>query len=164
MTDAMTDQDALAAQVIAAYRAVGLTIGTAESCTGGLIAGALTDVSGSSHVLDRGLVTYSNQAKQDLLGVRAETLAAHGAVSAETAGEMAAGVLARSPVDCAVAVTGIAGPGGGTATKPVGLVHFGAVRRGGPVALDHRVFPGDRAAVRRATVRHALEMLLSLLR
>jgi nicotinamide-nucleotide amidase len=139
-------------------------LATAESCTGGMIAAALTDIAGSSDVVERGFVTYSNQAKTDLLGVSPALLAAHGAVSAEVAEAMAQGALQHAPVDLAVAVTGIAGPGGGSAAKPVGLVHFGIARRGGAVATEHHVFPGDRAAVREATVRRALELLLDAAR
>jgi nicotinamide-nucleotide amidase len=139
-------------------------LATAESCTGGMIAAALTDIAGSSDVVERGFVTYSNQAKTDLLGVSPALLAAHGAVSAEVAEAMAQGALRHAPVDLAVAVTGVAGPGGGSAAKPVGLVHFGIARRGGAVATEHHVFPGDRAAVREATVRRALELLLAAAR
>ena len=108
-----------------------LTVATAESCTAGLVAGTLTEIPGVSSILDRGFITYSNQAKQDMLGVSAATLKVYGAVSRETAEEMARGVLAHAPVDLAVSVTGIAGPDGGSAEKPVGLVHFGAAARGG---------------------------------
>jgi nicotinamide-nucleotide amidase len=138
----------------------GFTVATAESCTGGQIAGAITDIAGSSGWFDRGFVTYSNAAKIEMLGVRSETLAAHGAVSEATAAEMAAGALARSPADLAVAVTGIAGPDGGTPAKPVGMVCFGWARRGGGVETVTRHFPGDRAAVRAATVAVALEGLI----
>ena len=112
-------------------RARGLKIATAESCTGGLVAAALTDIAGSSDVVDRGFVTYSNEAKQAMLGVPAATLKRHGAVSAETAAAMAAGALKNSQADLAVAITGIAGPGGGSKEKPVGLVYFAAASRGG---------------------------------
>ncbi len=133
---------------------------TAESCTGGLVAGAITDISGSSGWFDRGLVTYSNEAKIELLGVRPETLASFGAVSEETAREMVAGALERSRADIAVAVTGVAGPGGGTPTKPVGLVWLAWGTPGGVVdAVSYR-FPGDRAAVREATTAMALAGLL----
>jgi len=135
---------------------------TAESCTGGLVAGSITDVAGSSAWFDRGFVTYSNEAKSALLGVRAGTLAAHGAVSEATAREMAAGALARSAADVAVAVTGIAGPAGGSADKPVGMVCFGWAVRDGPVESATRHFSGDRAAVRSAAVAHALEGLVAL--
>src|SRR5690606_23911427 len=120
----------------------GLTIATAESCTGGLIIGTLTEIAGSSAAVDRGFITYSNQAKTDLLGVPAELIAQVGAVSREVAIAMAEGALARSPADLAVAVTGIAGPGGGSTDKPVGLVHFGAARRGQPTRHEERRF-GD---------------------
>ena len=144
----------------AALSARGWTAATAESCTGGLVAGAITDIAGSSGWFDRGFVTYSNEAKVELLGVRAETLARHGAVSEATAREMVAGALERSLASIAVAVTGIAGPGGGTADKPVGLVWFAWAVRGGSVeAISHR-FPGDRAAVREASVGVALAGLL----
>ncbi|HEY3919194.1 MAG TPA: CinA family protein [Stellaceae bacterium] len=150
---------ALAETVLARCRAKKLTLATAESCTGGLIAGALTDIAGSSDVVERGFVTYSNRAKAEMLGVPAALIEQHGAVSAEVARAMAAGALAHAPVDLAVAVTGIAGPGGGSAEKPVGLVHLAVARRGGAVANEHRIFPGDRAAIRRATVERALELL-----
>ena len=144
----------------AALSARGWTAATAESCTGGLVAGAITDIAGSSGWFDRGFVTYSNEAKVELLGVRAETLARHGAVSEATAREMVAGALERSLASIAVAVTGIAGPGGGTADKPVGLVWFAwGVRGGGVDAISHR-FPGDRSAVRDASVGVALAGLL----
>ncbi|MFO1067249.1 MAG: CinA family protein [Geminicoccaceae bacterium] len=135
----------------------GWHLATAESCTGGLIAGCLTELAGSSDVVDRGYVTYSNGAKVELLGVRSETLARHGAVSEATAREMAEGALARAGCDLAIAVTGIAGPGGGSATKPVGLVHLAVATRSG---TQHRrcQFDGDRTAVRLATVAAALEM------
>ena len=137
-----------------------LTIATAESCSGGLLAGALTDVAGSSDVFERGFVTYSNEAKQTMLGVAADTLASHGAVSRETATAMANGALARAPVDLTVSVTGIAGPQGAVAGKPVGLVHFAAASRGGQLLQHERAY-GDigRAQVRRACVAHAIAML-----
>jgi nicotinamide-nucleotide amidase len=137
------------------------TAATAESYTGGLLAGAITDVAGSSAWFDRGFVTYSNDAKREMLGVRAETLAAHGAVSEATAREMAAGALARSAADISVAVTGIAGPAGGSPGKPVGLVCFAWARRGGPVDALTLHFTGDRAAVRSAAVAAALDGLIS---
>ena len=137
------------------------TAATAESCTGGLIAGAITDVAGSSVWFDRGFVTYSNAAKNEMLGVRAETLKTHGAVSEATAQEMAAGALARSGADIAVAVTGIAGPAGGSPGKPVGRVCFAWACRGRPVDARTLHFAGDRAAVRAAAVAAALEGLIN---
>ncbi len=150
----------LASDVLTRCRAAGLMVATAESCTGGLVAACLTEIAGSSDVVERGFVTYSNEAKMELLGVAAATLAAKGAVSAETATEMLAGALARSRADLAVAVTGIAGPGGGSAEKPVGLVFIGVQRRGQPATVERHVFPGDRAAVREASLRRALGLLL----
>jgi len=145
-------------RVLAARR---WTAATAESCTGGLIAGAITDVPGSSAWFDRGFVTYSNAAKREVLGVRAGTLETHGAVSEATAQEMATGALARSGADIAVAVTGVAGPAGGSPGKPVGLVCFAWARRGGPVDARTLRFAGDRAAVRAAAVAAALDGLIS---
>ena len=149
-----------ARRVLDLSRAKGLRIATAESCTGGLVISALTDIAGSSDVVDRGFVTYSNAAKEAMLGVPSTTLLAHGAVSRETAEAMARGALSQSPADLAVAVTGIAGPGGGTAGKPVGLVHFAGARRDGPLILRERRF-GDigRAEIRRLAVIEALAML-----
>ena len=144
------------------YRAAGLKLATAESCTGGLIAACLTEIAGSSDVLERGFVTYSNEAKAELLGVPAALIADKGAVSAEVAEAMAQGALARSRADAAVSVTGVAGPGGGTAAKPVGLVYLGACRRGGRPRHVRRVFAGDRAAVRRAALEEALELALAI--
>jgi nicotinamide-nucleotide amidase len=140
-------------------RATGLHIATAESCTGGLIAATLTAIAGSSDVVDRGFVTYSNEAKTEMLGVPAELIAAVGAVSEPVARAMAAGALDRARVELAVSVTGIAGPGGGSAEKPVGLVWFGLARAGRETRTLRRVFPGDRTEVRRATVAQALELL-----
>lgn len=153
----------LAQDLLAAARAAGAMIATAESCTGGLIAGAITDVAGSSDIFDRGFVTYSNAAKTQMLGVRPETLAAHGAVSEEVAAEMAAGALARSQATLAVSVTGIAGPGG-SEFKPEGRVCFGLAARGRQVRTETVEFgaPG-RGEVRRATVAHALMLLLAAL-
>lgn len=150
---------ALAEHVLAACRARGYRLATAESCTGGLIAGALTAVAGSSDVVERGFVTYTNESKTDMLGVPAALIAAHGAVSEPVARAMAEGALVRSPADLAVAVTGIAGPGGGSPEKPVGLVHLAAARRGAPTLHARHVFPGDRAAVREATVEAALRLI-----
>jgi nicotinamide-nucleotide amidase len=137
---------------------LGLTVATAESCTGGLIIACLTDVPGSSAVIDRGFVTYSNQAKQELLGVPADMLDAHGAVSAEVAAAMATGAKKQAGVDLAIAVTGIAGPGGGTAEKPVGLVYL-ALAAGERVQTVREIFPGDRRAVRSATLKRALVLI-----
>jgi nicotinamide-nucleotide amidase len=144
-------------------RASKLTIATAESCTGGLVAAALTEISGSSDVFDRGFVTYSNDAKQAMLGVPGDVLQTFGAVSRETAEAMAGGALARAGVDLAVSITGIAGPGGAMPGKPVGLVHFAAASRGGALNHAERRF-GDigRAPVRLASVRQALLMLREL--
>lgn len=141
-------------------RSKGLKIATAESCTGGLLAAALTEVPGSSDVFERGFVTYSNEAKQMLLGVSPQMIESHGAVSRECAQTMAAGALSRAPVDLAVSVTGIAGPGGEVAGKPVGLVHFGAASRSGQ-RLDETRKYGDigRSQVRHASVAQALTML-----
>jgi nicotinamide-nucleotide amidase len=152
----------LATRLGALLEARGWRVSTAESCTGGLVAGAITDVAGSSAWFERGYVTYSNAAKTDMLAVRVETLAAHGAVSEETAREMVAGALARSPADVAVAVTGIAGPSGGSPHKPVGLVCFAWARRGGAIGAATRRFPGDRAAVREAAVIAALDGLIGI--
>jgi nicotinamide-nucleotide amidase len=135
-------------------------LATAESCTGGLVAGAITDVAGSSEWFERGFVTYSNEAKIELLGVAAETLARFGAVSEAVAREMAAGALARSRADVALAVTGVAGPAGGTPDKPVGLVWFAWATRDRPAEAVSRRFDGDRAAVREASVREALSGVL----
>ena len=148
----------LATAVLAACRAREWRVATAESCTGGLIAAALTADPDSSDVVDRGFVTYSNKAKTELLGVPAATLAAVGAISAETALAMAAGAVTRAGVDLTVSVTGIAGPGGASAEKPVGLVYIGAATRTGSRSERH-IFSGDRAAVRRAATVRALEML-----
>ena len=161
MSTFSTEISGLARQVVAHCITRQWHLATAESCTGGLIAGALTDISGSSAVVDRGFVTYSNQAKIDMLAVKVETLDAQGAVSEDTARQMAAGALAHSRADFAVAVTGIAGPGGGSTDKPVGLVHIAVAARSGTVA-HARMLYGDlgRDAVRLATVSTALSMLL----
>ena len=162
----MTFHAALLSQaeaLLESYRRAGLTIATAESCTGGLVAGCLTEIAGSSDVFERGFVTYSNTAKAEVLGVPATLIAERGAVSAEVAEAMARGALDRSKADAAVALTGIAGPGGGTAEKPVGLVHIGAVRRGGAARLRREIFGGDRTAVRARSVAIALELLGELL-
>jgi nicotinamide-nucleotide amidase len=148
-----------ATSVLIAYRKRGLRIATAESCTGGMIAAALTDVAGSSDVFERGFVTYSNDAKQELIAVPPAVLTKFGAVSAETAEAMARGALARSRADVAISVTGIAGPGGGSSEKPVGLVWFGIARKGGANLTVREIFPGDRAAIRQAAVARALALL-----
>ncbi|HEX7389573.1 MAG TPA: nicotinamide-nucleotide amidohydrolase family protein [Acidiphilium sp.] len=141
----------------------GLTVTTAESCTGGMIAAAITDIAGSSAAFGFGFVTYADSAKVALLGIDPALIARHGAVSAETAAAMAGGALARSGADRAVAVTGVAGPGGGSATKPVGTVWFGLARRDGATLTERQVFPGDRAAIRSATVDRALDLLIASL-
>jgi nicotinamide-nucleotide amidase len=149
----------LATAVLDACRGRGWRVATAESCTGGLVAAALTAIPGSSDVVDRGFVTYSNEAKMELLGVPEATIAAHGAVSGEAALAMSKGAVARAGVDLAVSITGIAGPGGGSAEKPVGLVHFGAaIKSGGHT--ECRIFPGDRTEIRRAAMVFALDLLL----
>jgi len=134
-------------------------IATAESCTGGLIAAALTAIAGASDVFDRGFVAYANDAKHDMLGVPLAMIEQHGAVSLEVALAMAAGALDRSRAEIAVSVTGLAGPGGGSADKPVGLVCFGIARRGQPPIASQVVFPGDRSAVRAAAVAHAIALI-----
>ncbi len=151
--------------LLALCRARGLKIATAESCTGGLVAGALTDIAGSSDVVERGFVTYSNEAKHEMLGVPLATLTRYGAVSRQTAVAMARGALAHSDADLAVSITGIAGPGGATPGKPVGLVHFAAATRGGRVVPRARKF-GDigRRKVRKKSVDEALAMLADLAR
>ena len=151
----------LAEAVLTRCREKKLMIATAESCTGGLIAGALTDIAGSSDVVERGFVTYSNRAKTEMLGVPEALIARHGAVSAEVALAMATGALAHAPVELAVAVTGIAGPGGGSADKPVGLVHLAVARKGKQGQSELHIFPGDRGGIRRATIERALELLLA---
>ena len=155
-----TELEARAKKLVALYVEKKLKIATAESCTGGLVAGLITEISGSSAVLDRGFVVYSNEAKAGMLGVEAATLRRFGAVSAPTARELAEGVIARSLADVSVSITGVAGPGGGSAEKPVGLVHFGCARRGGETILVERRF-GDlgRAGVRRAAILQALDLL-----
>lgn len=150
-----------AAAVIAAASARGWTVATAESCTGGLVAGALTAVAGSSAVVDRGFVTYSNAAKSEMLGVPAETIEAHGAVSEPVARAMAAGARVTAGVDLAVSITGIAGPGGGSAEKPVGLVHFGCAGPDGIVHAVRRFGDIGREQVRLESVRVALGLLLA---
>lgn len=155
--------DDLARRVVARAAERGLMVATAESCTGGLVAGAITGVAGSSAVLDRGFVTYSNAAKMRMLGVAAATLETHGAVSRETALQMARGAVDQSEAQVSVAITGVAGPGGGTDDKPVGLVHFAAQGPAGVVHVERRFCDIGREAVRLASVRQALEMLLERL-
>jgi len=140
-------------------RSKGLMLATAESCTGGLVAAQLTAIPGSSAVVERGFVTYSNEAKAEMLGVPPELIHTHGAVSEPVARAMAEGALAHSRAHLSVAITGIAGPDGGTAEKPVGLVHLATARLGGPILTRHHVFPGDRDAVRAQAVATALAML-----
>jgi nicotinamide-nucleotide amidase len=153
---------AAATRVLELCRARGWKIATAESCTGGLVAAALTEIPGSSDVVDRGFVTYSDAAKRDVLGVPAATLAAHGAVSRETAEAMAQAARMRSGADLAVAITGIAGPSGGSAEKPVGLVHFAAARAAKAIHREKRFGDIGRAQVRRLSVLEALGMLQEL--
>lgn len=151
-------------RLLEACQAQNIMLATAESCTGGMIVAALTDIAGSSAVVDRGFITYSNEAKMDMLGVSAETLQAHGAVSRETVLEMAAGALARSRASLTLAVTGVAGPGGGSPEKPVGLVWFGVAVNGKPVAAERMLFPDKgRDFIRHETVRHALDLGLKAL-
>jgi nicotinamide-nucleotide amidase len=161
----MNDAEAieLAARVGAALQARKLMLATAESCTGGMIAAAITAIAGSSEWFDRGIVSYSNDAKVELLGVPDACLATFGAVSEPTARAMADGAIARSSASVAVAVTGIAGPGGGSADKPVGMVCFGWAVRGAPTEVETIHFPGDRATVRAMTVCHALLGILKRL-
>lgn len=147
---------------LALCRAAGLRVATAESCTGGLIAAALTEVPGSSDVFERGFVTYSNEAKRELLGVSADLLRRHGAVSREVADAMALGALARSHADIAVAVTGVAGPGGGTAEKPVGLVHLAAARHGRVIHQALGLGDIGRGEIRRRTVQAAFGMIRAM--
>jgi nicotinamide-nucleotide amidase len=148
-----------AAELVARCRAKNLTIATAESCTGGLIAGALTAIPGSSAVFTHGFVTYSNTAKTEMLGVPAALIASVGAVSEAVARRMAQRARQRAKTDLAVSVTGIAGPDGGSAQKPVGTVWFGLANTHGTTTY-HRIFPGDRDAIRQASVEFALQLLL----
>jgi nicotinamide-nucleotide amidase len=160
-----SDARALARSLLDLCRSRKLTIATAESCTGGLVAGVLTDIPGSSDVVDRGFVTYSNEAKRAMLGVNATTLATFGAVSKETATQMAIGALEHAEVDLAVAITGIAGPGGATPGKPVGLVHFAAAARDGRIINRECRFGAiGRTVVRERAVVEALRMLMELAR
>ncbi len=155
-------QITLAQEVLDACRAAGLKLAVAESCTGGLISGLLTAQAGSSDVVERGFVTYTNEAKHDMLGVDAALIKTAGAVSEDVARAMAEGALALSNAQIAVAVTGIAGPTGGTADKPVGLVHIAVARDGGEILHGRHVFEGDRDAVRSQSVTAALKMVRKL--
>ena len=156
----MTRGEPLVVALAEALRAAGLKLATAESCTGGLVAAACTSVAGSSDWFERGFVTYSNEAKTELLGVDAALIAAHGAVSAEVAQAMSQGALAHSRADFAVAVTGVAGPGGGSVAKPVGTVWLAFARRGGAAHAELLQLEGDRAAIREQSVVRALQGLL----
>ena len=158
------DLEALAESVLARHRAAGKKIATAESCTGGLVAALLTSVAGSSDVFERGFVTYSNEAKAEAIGVPAELIERHGAVSPQVAAAMANGALSHSRADLAVSVTGIAGPGGGSERKPVGLVHLALAARGKGLVDNVELRLGDigREAVRNQTARTALQMLTSV--
>jgi nicotinamide-nucleotide amidase len=156
----LNNAHALAARLVMLCRARALRVTTAESCTGGLVAGAITAIPGSSAIFSHGFVTYSNLAKTEMLGVPAGLFTAVGAVSEAVALRMAAGAKRRARADLGVAITGIAGPDGGTPQKPVGTVWFGLANRHGDVTAYHRVFQGDRDAVRNASVTFALELLL----
>ena len=149
-------------RVLLSCRSRRLKVVTAESCTGGLVAAAMTAIAGSSDVVDRAFVTYSNEAKREMLGVPWDAILGHGVESEPVARAMAAGALARSGADIAVSVTGIAGPGGGSADKPVGLVHFAAVRAGHEPIAERHVFPGDRDMIRRVSTITALALLAAL--
>lgn len=158
----MTQQDLeiLASQVGSLLLANGQRLATAESCTGGWVAQCLTAIAGSSNWFERGFVTYSNEAKQEMLGIDAQTLLTHGAVSETTAGAMASGALRHSRADWALSITGIAGPSGGSADKPVGMVCFGWAGPDSLTEVETRIFPGNREAVRSQSVAHALGGLL----
>ena len=157
---ALLSINALAETLVTLAREKNITFGTAESCTGGMISAAVTDVSGASAVFYGGIVSYDNSVKHRLLGVREETLASVGAVSPETAREMSEGAVKALFVDFAVSVTGIAGPGGGTPTKPVGLVYISTASKNGVIAVKENHFNGNREEVRRQTVEAALTMLI----
>ena len=157
-----SDAKALARSLLDLCRMRKLMIATAESCTGGLVAATLTAIAGSSDVVERAYVTYANEAKREMLGVPWDALMGHGAVSDPVARAMAVGALVRSGADLAVSVTGVAGPGGGTAEKPVGLVHFAGARAGRDVVAERHIFPGDRDAIRRVSVITALTIVASL--
>ncbi|MEJ0020006.1 MAG: nicotinamide-nucleotide amidohydrolase family protein [Acetobacteraceae bacterium] len=164
-TRSLLDDTALddAGALLEACRARNLRLATAESCTGGLVAAALTAIAGSSDVVDCGFVTYSNAAKVELLGVPADLIAQEGAVSEAVARSMAEGALRRSHAGIAVSVTGVAGPGGGSATKPVGLVCLGLARRGQDGMSESHVFTGDRTAIRAAAVKQAFALIRAAL-
>jgi nicotinamide-nucleotide amidase len=149
--------------LLAACRSRRIMLVTAESFTGGLIAAALTAIAGSSDVVDRGFVAYSNDAKNQMIGVPVPLIETHGAVSEQVAAAMADGALSRSLAAIAVSVTGLGGPGGGSAEKPVGLVCFGLARKTAATITERQVFPGDRAAIRAATVAHAFKMIRAAL-
>ena len=149
-------------KLIEIYCGTGLRLATAESCTGGLVSACLTAIPGSSDAVERGFVTYSNEAKSELLGVPPEMIAEFGAVSAEVAEAMARGAVENSHADVAVSITGIAGPGGATPTKPVGLVYLGSCRRAAEPRSSRFVFPGDRSEVRQAAVASAFDILEGL--
>lgn len=159
----MTSDERLEARVGALLKAKGWTIGAAESCTGGLVLHRLTNIPGSSDYVLGGVVAYSNAVKQTLLGVQEATLSAHGAVSEQTAAEMATGARKALGVDVAVSITGIAGPGGGTPQKPVGLTYIGLAGRDNLLLVRRHVWPGDREAVKSASAEAALQLVLEVL-
>ncbi|MFN3169337.1 MAG: CinA family protein [Hyphomicrobiales bacterium] len=160
----MTDLIDQATALLSKLEAAGLMVATAESCTGGLIAATLTEIAGSSTVVDRGFVTYSNEAKTDMLGVPADLIKAYGAVSEPVAKSMAEGALARSQANITISVTGVAGPGGGSTDKPVGTVHFGCAREGRQTVHSQMLFENtDRAHVRIASVAHAFKLIEAML-
>jgi nicotinamide-nucleotide amidase len=163
MTELPTDLLDLAKDVLVAAKAVGFQITTAESCTGGLIAGCLTAIPGASQVIDSGFIAYSNEAKTRLLGVPRDAVTDHGAVSDIVAAAMAEGALAQTDADLAVAVTGVAGPDGGSKDKPVGLVYLALAQTNRDAMVKRYVFAGTRTDIRRATVAAALELLLARL-
>ena len=151
-----------ATRALDACRRLGLKVATVESCTGGLVATALTEIAGSSEVVERGFVTYSNEAKSELVGVPSTLIEAVGAVSEEVARAMAEGGLMRSHADIAVAITGIAGPSGGTPAKPIGLVHIAAARREASIVHERHVFEGNRQGIRIASAIRALDLVVQL--
>lgn len=155
---------AKAESILAACKQQTKTVATVESCTGGLLSATLTELAGSSAMFTHGYVTYSNEAKHEMVGVELRTLGQHGAVSEPVAREMAEGALRRARVDVAVSITGIAGPGGGTEKKPVGTVHFAGAAKGKPTMHIHKQFNGDRNAIRTAAVDQALDMILEALK